>query len=37
MKDHETDAPLVLAKTGWVYAGGHVETIDGKPYTVGQI
>jgi pimeloyl-ACP methyl ester carboxylesterase len=33
----DTDAPLVLAKTGWVYAGGHVETIDGKPYTVGQI
>jgi len=31
------DAPLVLAKTGWVYAGGHVETIEGKQYTVGQI
>ena len=31
------DAPLVLAKTGWVYAGGHVETIAGKQYTVGQI
>src|SRR6185437_8403044 len=38
MKDqNEADTPLVLAKTGWVYAGGHVETIDGKHYTVGQI
>ena len=33
----ESNAPLVLAKTGWVYAGGQVETIDGKQYTVGQI
>jgi pimeloyl-ACP methyl ester carboxylesterase len=31
------DAPLVLAKTGWTYAGGHVVTIDNKQYTVGQI
>src|SRR6201986_490428 len=38
MKDqNETESPLVLAKTGWGYAGGHVETIDGKQYTVGQI
>src|SRR6185503_15407501 len=38
MKDqNEADTPLVLAKTGWVYAGGHVETIAGKQYTVGQI
>ncbi len=38
MKDrHEAATPLVLAKTGWVYAGGQVETIDGKQYTVGQI
>ena len=29
--------PLVLATTGWVYAGGKVETIEGKQYTVGQI
>jgi pimeloyl-ACP methyl ester carboxylesterase len=34
---NESEAPLILAKTGWVYAGGHVETIEGKPYTVGQI
>ena len=39
MRDDERNAaaPLVLAKTGWVYAGGHVEAIDGKEYTVGQI
>ena len=38
MKDHEDfGEPLVLAKTGWIYAGGHVETIEGKQYTVGQI
>ena len=38
MKDqNQSDAPLVLAKTGWVYAGGRVETIDAKQYTVGQI
>src|SRR5215467_11940938 len=37
MKDQNETAPLVLAKTGWVYAGGHVETIEGKQYTVGQI
>jgi pimeloyl-ACP methyl ester carboxylesterase len=29
--------PLVLAKTGWLYAGGHVETVGGKQYMVGQI
>ena len=28
----ESNAPLVLAKTGWVYAGGQVETIDGKQF-----
>ena len=32
-----TEAPLVLQKTGWLYAGGHVETINDKRYTVGQI
>jgi len=38
MKDqNEASSPLVLARTGWVYAGGHVEVIDGKQYTVGQI
>ncbi|HUK60566.1 MAG TPA: alpha/beta hydrolase [Stellaceae bacterium] len=31
------EAPLVLKKTGWLYAGGHVEEIGGKRYTVGQI
>jgi pimeloyl-ACP methyl ester carboxylesterase len=31
------DPPLTLAKTGWLYAGGHVATIDDKQYTVGQI
>src|SRR5215831_16455787 len=34
---NEANVPLVLAKTGWVYAGGHVETIENKQYTVGQI
>lgn len=29
--------PLVLAKTGWIYAGGRAQLIDGKEYTVGQI
>jgi pimeloyl-ACP methyl ester carboxylesterase len=33
----DTGSPLVLAKTGWVYAGGQAATIDGKQYTVGQI
>ena len=31
------EGPLVLEKTGWLYAGGHVETIAGKQYTVAQI
>jgi pimeloyl-ACP methyl ester carboxylesterase len=31
------DAQLVLAKTGWLYVGGHVTTIDNKQYTVGQM
>jgi pimeloyl-ACP methyl ester carboxylesterase len=31
------EGPLVLAKTGWLFAGGRVETIGGKHYTVGQI
>jgi pimeloyl-ACP methyl ester carboxylesterase len=31
------DAPLVLAKTGWLYAGGHVVSANDKRYTVGQI
>jgi len=34
---NEGRAPLVLAKTGWVYAGGHVETIGDDQYTVGQM
>lgn len=29
--------PLVLARTGWLYAGGRIEAIAGKQYTVGQI
>jgi pimeloyl-ACP methyl ester carboxylesterase len=29
--------PLKLAKNGWLYVGGHVETINGKQFTVGQI
>ncbi len=33
----KAEGPLVLEKTGWLYAGGHVETIGGKHYTVGQI
>ena len=28
----DANEPLVLAKTSWVYAGGQVETIDGKQY-----
>jgi pimeloyl-ACP methyl ester carboxylesterase len=31
------DAPLSLAKSGWLYAGGKVTTINDKQYTVGQI
>jgi len=31
------DAPLSLAKTGWLYAGGKVTTVNDKQYTVGQI
>jgi len=31
------EAQLVLAKTGWLYVGGHVTTIDNKQYTVGQM
>ena len=31
------EPPLVLAKTGWIYAGGHVITANDKQYTVGQI
>ncbi|HVA12453.1 MAG TPA: ATP-binding protein [Stellaceae bacterium] len=31
------EAPLVLAKTGWLYVGGHVVTIAGKHYMVGQM
>ena len=30
-------ADLTLARTGWLYVGGHVETIAGKQYTVGQM
>jgi pimeloyl-ACP methyl ester carboxylesterase len=33
----DDDGPLVLQKTGWLYVGGHVETISGKQYTVGQM
>ena len=33
----QAEGPLVLAKTGWLYAGGHVETVNGKQFTVGQI
>ncbi|HEY1505552.1 MAG TPA: alpha/beta hydrolase [Stellaceae bacterium] len=31
------EAPLVLAKSGWMYVGGHVVTVAGKQYTVGQM
>lgn len=31
------DAPLTLAKSGWLYVGGHVVTLDNKQYTVGQM
>ena len=31
------EAPLVLAKTGWIFAGGQVTTVNEKQYTVGQI
>ena len=35
--ENASEGPLVLAKSGWVYAGGHVETIEGKQFIVGQI
>jgi pimeloyl-ACP methyl ester carboxylesterase len=35
--ERKSPGPLVLARTGWLYAGGHVEAIGGKQYTVGQI
>jgi pimeloyl-ACP methyl ester carboxylesterase len=31
------EAPLVLAKSGWMYVGGHVVTVAGKQYMVGQM
>jgi pimeloyl-ACP methyl ester carboxylesterase len=31
------DAPLVLARTGWIYVGGHVVTKNDKQYMVGQM
>jgi pimeloyl-ACP methyl ester carboxylesterase len=31
------EPPLVLAKTGWIYVGGHVVTVAGKQYMVGQM
>src|SRR3954469_2148653 len=31
------EPPLVLAKAGWVYAGGKMVTYDGKQYMTGQI
>jgi pimeloyl-ACP methyl ester carboxylesterase len=31
------EAPLSLAKTGWLYAGGQVTTINNKQFTVGQM
>lgn len=29
--------PLVLAKEGWMYVGGHEEKFNGKPYMTGQM
>lgn len=31
------DPPLVLAKEGYFYVGGHAATIDGHPYVAGQM
>lgn len=31
------DEPLMLAKTGWLYAGGHMEKADGKEYMTGHL
>ncbi|MDB5651331.1 MAG: alpha/beta-hydrolase [Hyphomicrobiales bacterium] len=31
------EEPLVLAKTGWLYAGGHLESVNGKQYMTGQM
>jgi pimeloyl-ACP methyl ester carboxylesterase len=30
-------SPLVIAKQGWMYVGGHVETFNGKQYMTGQM
>ncbi len=31
------EPPLALAKSGWMYVGGHVVTVAGKQYMVGQM
>ncbi len=31
------EAPLVIAKQGWMYVGGHTETYGGKEYMAGQM
>ena len=31
------EPPLVLAKSGWLYAGGKLETFDGKQYMTGHL
>jgi pimeloyl-ACP methyl ester carboxylesterase len=29
--------PLVIGKEGWMYVGGHLITVDGKQYMIGQM
>jgi pimeloyl-ACP methyl ester carboxylesterase len=35
--DPGSQSPLVIAKEGWMYIGGHLETIKGKQYMTGQM
>lgn len=33
----QAEGPLTLLKTGWLYAGGHLESANGKQFMTGQI